>query len=76
MRSAGPGAVEPAVLERVTGLLEQALLSLAEAVQQFERALKLAALHRTRASLNAVRISCAAGGYHPAMNRRAISSAP
>jgi hypothetical protein len=51
MRTASPEALQPAVRERITALLEQALLALAEAVQQFDRAIKIAALHRCRAGL-------------------------
>lgn len=66
MRSAGSESLPPAILERVTGLLEQALLALAEAVQQFERSLKITALHRARACLaQSVAILLLEGGIPP-----------
>jgi hypothetical protein len=66
LRMAGPEAPAAATFERVAGLLEQALLALAEAVQQYDRELKLAALHRTRAGLaHCVAILLLEGGIPP-----------
>lgn len=66
MRAAGPEWLACPASTRVSGLLEQALLALAEAVQQFDRELKLAALHRTRAALaHCVALLLLDGGIPP-----------
>lgn len=51
VRAAGGDEAPPPALLRVARLLEEALLALAEAVQHFDRDLKLAALNRCRALL-------------------------
>jgi excisionase family DNA binding protein len=50
LRAAPLEVLPPAFLESVIDLLEQALLDLAEAIQQFDRELKLAASNRSRAA--------------------------
>jgi hypothetical protein len=50
IRATGPETLPQALLTRITRLLENALLNLAEAVHQFDRDRKLESLHRSRAS--------------------------
>lgn len=67
MRAASDGNFAPFVRDRVARLVERALLSLAEAVFQFDREIKLAALLRTRASLaRAVALLLIEAGIPPA----------
>ena len=51
IRSRAGAALSPEDQQRVSMRLEEALLALAEAVQQFDRDVKRAALHRARAGL-------------------------